>query len=110
LLNELEISKRQAPDPHLQAEVKSLLVEKNELEKRIDSLTKAKQHYKLQWSRAIKVNKTKPSKKLTRTSGSCLDERAGNRERRGKIAPETRGNGRNARKVSGCAGSPGNDR
>lgn len=55
LLNELEISKRQAPDPHLQAEVKSLLVEKNELEKRIDSLSKAKQHYKLQWSRAIKV-------------------------------------------------------
>jgi len=54
LLNELEISKRQAPDPHLQAEVKTLLVEKNELEKRIDSLTKAKQHYKLQWSRAIK--------------------------------------------------------
>ncbi|CAG5086327.1 Oidioi.mRNA.OKI2018_I69.PAR.g11177.t1.cds [Oikopleura dioica] len=54
LLDELEISKRQAPDPHLQAEVKSLLVEKNELEKRIDSLSKAKQHYKLQWSRAIK--------------------------------------------------------
>lgn len=87
MLNELEISKRQAPDPHLQAEVKTLLVEKNELEKRIDSLTKAKQHYKLQWSRAIKVNTYTTRKELTKYLGGCFDERAGNRERRGKIAP-----------------------
>merc|ERR1719356_1054699 len=51
LLKELEDSKRSLPDPHLQAEIKTLLLDKNELEKRVEQLTKAKAHYKAQWSR-----------------------------------------------------------
>ena len=46
LLNELESSKRRMPDPHLQAEIKTLLIEKSEFEKRIETLQKAKTHYK----------------------------------------------------------------
>ena len=31
-----------------------MLLDKNELEKRVEQLTKAKAHYKAQWSRAVK--------------------------------------------------------
>lgn len=54
LLKELETSKRALPDPHLQAEIRTLILDKSEMEKKVDTLTKAKTHYKQQWNRAIK--------------------------------------------------------
>jgi len=54
VLLELESSRKTMPDPHLQAEIKTLLIEKSEDKKRLESLQKAKNHYKQQWGRAIK--------------------------------------------------------
>ena len=38
----------------IQAEIKTLLIEKSEDKKRIETLQKGKQHYKQQWSRTIR--------------------------------------------------------